>query len=195
MFIQLGFVASAIGGIITLRHAGLVVIVIAIFTYLSVLAVVLAAMLNYPRMPRQTAMAEFADELEAQNLLASTSYQVDRAFRVAGHEDEGPHYFLELEDNAGVLHLCGSYLYDYEPIDGALRQFPCTRFTVRRHAEIGYVVDIVCGGIIIEPEVEAPPFTLEELEEHKVPGDGEILHKVNFDQLRRERLQTQATIH
>jgi hypothetical protein len=186
VIIQLAFVASAVGGIITLRHSGPVVILIAIFTYISVLVITLAAMLNYPRMQREALVSEYADELASKNLLVCTSYQVDRAFRVAAREEgEGPHYFLELENGAGVLHLCGAYLYDYEPINGAQRHFPCTSFTIRRHAEVGMVVDILCGGLVIEPEVDAPPFTDEET--HKVPEDGQILRPKSFDHLRRER--------
>src|SRR5262245_25020318 len=50
-------------------------------------------------------------ELEQKGLLVSTSYRARRAFQVEEYEDEGSHYFIELED-AAVLHLCGQYLYE-----------------------------------------------------------------------------------
>lgn len=182
----LGVAASAVAVFLTCRHAGAGVAVIAIFTYLSVLIVVIAVMLNYPRLPRRAIVNDFADELEAQGLLVSSSFRADRAFRVDEFDKEGPHYFLELEDG-GILHLCGPYLYAYEPLEGSRRHFPCTEFTVRRHAEVGYVVDLLCGGLIIEPEVEAPPYSEQDFKQRKVPEDGAILNNVDFDELRQER--------
>jgi hypothetical protein len=184
--IHVGFAATAVAAFVTFRHAGIGVLAVVVLAYLSVLIVVMAVMLNYPRMPRQAMVNDFADELEAQKLLVYTNFRVDRAFRVGELGEAGPHYFLELEDG-GILHLSGNYLYDYEPIDGALRHFPCTEFTVRRHAEIGYVVDLICRGLVIEPEVEAPPYSPRDIEERGVPEDGEILHGISFDQLRHER--------
>jgi hypothetical protein len=191
--IYVGFAVGAVAAFVTFRHAGAGVLAIVILAYLSVLIVVMAIMLNYPRLPRQAMVNDFADELEAQKLLASTSFRADRAFRVGKSGEAGPHYFLELEDG-GILHLSGNYLYDYEPIDGAPRHFPCTEFTVRRHAEIGYVVDLICGGLVIEPEVEAPPYSVRDIAERGVPEDGEILPGVSFDQLRRERTGSQSSL-
>jgi hypothetical protein len=186
LILMVGFAASAVVAFIAFRHAGVGVAVVAILTYLSVLIVVMAIMLNYPRVPRRAVVSDFAHELEMQGRLVSTGFRADRAFRVDEFHDEGPHYFLELE-NGGILHLCGRYLYPYEPLDGSLRHFPCTEFTVRRHAEVGYVVDILCGGLIIEPEVEAPPYSEQDFKQRRVPKDGDILRNVNFDELRQER--------
>jgi hypothetical protein len=187
LIVALGFAAGAVAAFFSFRHAGFAVNTLVLFTYLSILIVVIAVMLNYPRLPRQAMVTGFADKLEAQGLLQSTSFRADRAFRVDGFEQQGPHYFIELEDGAGVLHLCGAYLYDYEPIDGALRHFPCTQFTVRRHAGLGYVVDLICGGLVIEPEVEAPPYSRMDFRERLVPEDGANLRDIDFDQLRHER--------
>lgn len=183
----LGFAAIAVAAFITFRHAGMTVAMVLIFTYLSVLIVVMAIILNYPRWPRRAMVNHFADELEAQGLLVCTSFRADRAFRVDEFNEEGPHYFLELENGGGILHLCGQYLYAYEPFDGLRRHFPCTEFTVRRHAEAGHVVDLICGGLVIEPEVEAPPYREQDFKQRKVPEDGVILGGVDFDELRNER--------
>lgn len=187
LIVALGFVASAVAAFRSFRHASFAVEIFVLFAYLSVLIVVIAVMLNSPRLRRPAMVAGFAERLEAQGLLQSTTFRADRAFRVDGFEQRGPHYFIELEDGAGVLHLCGAYLYDYEPIDGALRHFPCTHFTVRRHAGLGYVVDLICGGLVIEPEVEAPPYSRMDFRERLVPEDGAILRDAGFDQLRYER--------
>jgi hypothetical protein len=186
LILFVAFGATAVAAIVTFRHAGIGVLALVVLIYLSVLVLVLAILLNYPRLPHQAMVNDFADELEALNLLSCTTFKVDRAFRVGAFEDRGPHYFLELE-TGGILHLCGTYLYDYEPSDESLRHFPCTQFTVRRHAEEGYVLDLTCGGIIIEPEVEAPPYSAHEFEANIVPRDGDILRDISFDHLRFER--------
>jgi len=189
LIIYLGFGAGAVAAFVSFRHAGFGVLAIVILTYLSVLILAMAVMLSYPRTPHQALVNDFADELEAQQLLESTSFRVDRAFRVAESGEEGPHYFLEL-DAGGILHLSGRYLYDYEPVNGLPRRFPCTQFTVRRHAEVGYVVDLICGGIVIEPEVEAPPYSAQDFDLYRVPADGVILDDLTFDQLRLQRTTT-----
>lgn len=189
LIIVLGFAASAVAAFLVFRHAGVAVTIVVLFTFLSVLIVVIAVTLNYPRLPRQAMVNDFADELQAQNLLQSTSFRADRAFRVDEFADEGPHYLLELENGGGILHLSGTYLYDYEPVDGHPRHFPCTEFTVRRHAQLGYVVDLICDGLIIEPEIEAPPYSKMDFKSLRVPRDGDILRDLDFDQLLRERTE------
>jgi hypothetical protein len=135
---------------------------------------------------------EHKRELEQSGLLESTDFRATRAFGVEEFEDEGLHYFLELA-NGRVLFLSGQYLYDYEPIadDPELtqsRRFPCTEFTVRRHKSEGYVVEILCGGTVLEPEVMAPPFSEKVWKANGVPEDGQILTHVTYDKLRREHL-------
>jgi hypothetical protein len=189
LIIALGFAAGAVAAFVAFRHAGFAVNLVVLFTYLSVLIVAIAFMLNYPSLPRQVKVSDLAVKLESKNLLQSTSFTADRAFRVDEFADEGPHYFLELENGSGILHLSGTYLYRYEPIDGSPRHFPCTHFTVRRHAELGHVVDLVCGGLVIEPEIEAPPYSKMDFKRRLVPKEGEILRDVDFDALMRERTE------
>lgn len=193
LIIQAAFAATAVAALIIFRHAAFSVLAVVILTYLSVLVLVIAIMLNYPRSPRQTMVNDFADELEARNLLDSTSFRAERAFRVDEFEEEGPHYFLELDDG-GILHLSGKYLYEYEPIEGSPRHFPCTEFTLRSHAEAGYVVDLVCSGVIIEPEVEAPAYFAEDFAQHRVPEDRAIFRDISFDQLLLERTNPKTSI-
>jgi hypothetical protein len=193
LIIQAAFAATAVAALITFRHASLGVLAFVILTYLSVLVLVMAIMLNYPRLPRQAIVNDFAYELEARNLLVCTSYHADRAFRVEEFAEEGPHYFLELEAG-GILHLSGKYLYDYEPLEGSLRHFPCTQFTLRCHAEVGYVVDLICGGLVIEPEVEAPAYSADDFTQQRVPEDQVILSDVSYDRLLLERTTPKASL-
>lgn len=178
----LAFTSAAIALLNVFHGAGLGMIAIVIFAYLSLLMITIAVLLDYPRLPRQPRPNEIAEALEKRNLLNYTPYCVERAFRVAEQNGEGPHYFLELE-SGGILHLSGAYLYNYEPGYSSLRHFPCTHFTVRRHAQLGQVVDILCDGIVIEPEAEAPPFPPHEFTRGFVPADGEVLRHASFDQL------------
>jgi hypothetical protein len=194
LIIGLAFAAVAVAALSAFRHAGIGVLAVLLFLYLSLLIVTIAVLLDHPSLPRQAMMSEFADDLEKRQLLLSTTFCADRAFRVDQSKQEGPHYFLELEDES-ILHLSGPYLYDYEPGGGSLRHFPCTRFTVRRHSELGNVVDILCGGLIIEPEVEAPPYTARDFVRRLVPKDGEILRTLSFDQLLEELIGIKHRIH
>ena len=178
----MAFASAALALVKVFFHAGLGIIAIVAFVYLSALMLTIANLLDYPRLPHQPRASKIAEALQKRNLLVYTHHRVERAFRVAELSDEGPHYFLALE-NGGVLHLSGPYLYQYEPGDGPIRYFPCTHFTVRRHAQLGHVVDILCDGLVIEPEAEAPSYSSHDFAMGFVPGDGEILRHITFDQL------------
>jgi hypothetical protein len=136
---------------------------------------------------------EHLAELMRRDLIVESSFTATRVFGVEEYEDEGSHYFLELADGLGILALCGQYLYHYEPIsdDPELNQprsFPCTSFTVRRHRTEHYVIDLVCGGDVIEPEVMASGRVIERwLRDGFTPEDGTILTGIGFDELKRSR--------
>ena len=75
-------------------------------------------------------------KLEDDGLLIHQPFRARRAFQVDEFEDEGSHYFIELDDGA-VLFLTGQYLYDYDPRRNrtsgtGLRSFPSTEFTIHR---------------------------------------------------------------
>ena len=135
---------------------------------------------------------QYVRELESQGLLTTTAFKAVRAFEVEEFEDEGLHYFLELEDGS-VLYLTGQELYDYTETDDDLetplpRRFPCTEFTVKRHREKHFIVDLICGGESLEPEVTAPPFTERDYERDLVPDDGEIIVEETYDQIKQRLL-------
>jgi hypothetical protein len=134
---------------------------------------------------------EHIRELERLLLLESTTFRATRAFGIEEFEDEGLHYYLKLVDGR-VLFLSGQYLYQFEPITddpdvNQPRSFPCSEFTVRRHTKEGYVVDMICGGVVLEPEVMAPAFSGSDWREHRVPEDGQIITNPGYDDLKRER--------
>jgi hypothetical protein len=93
-----------------------------------------------------------------------------------------------------VLYLNGQYLYDYEEItdDPELEQSrtsSCSRFAVRRHKSAGYVVDLVCGGDVLNLECVAPPFDQSDEKQGLIPEDGQVFRDRSCDPLKRQRLK------
>lgn len=141
------------------------------------------------RWPYQT-----VEEMEEQGLIVSAEFRAKRAFQVEEYEDEGLHYYLELDDG-GVLYLNGQYLYDYEPIDddpevNQARKFPCTDFVVKRHIIEGYVVEIVTRGTPFEAEEIAPSFSRSDYRLSTVPEDGDIIRDKPYEEIKNERLNS-----
>jgi hypothetical protein len=133
------------------------------------------------------------DGLEKRGLLIYETYEATRAFQVEEFEDEGCQYFVELKQGP-VMFLCGQYLYDYEPADGRWeakrpRRFPCTEFTLLRHKETRDILDVVCGGAVLEPEFEAPHFTEADFGSGRAPEDGQIISDRGYDQIKRDMVK------
>jgi hypothetical protein len=129
-------------------------------------------------------------ELEQKSLLGKSDYKASRAFGIEEFEDEGSHYFIELEDGS-VLYLNGQYLYGYEPIGVKQpRSFPCTEFTILRHKVEGWVAALQCRGSVLEPEFIAPSFLQSDFKVgFLVPQDGEIIRNHSYDQIKSEVLK------
>jgi hypothetical protein len=110
---------------------------------------------------RRVKHAAEIERLRADGRLVEQTYAATRAVEIEEFEDEGVGFLLELADGS-LLFLHGQYLYDFEPREeqpGVViaRRFPCTRFTMRRHPEQGYVVDLECGGDTLDPAASGPP--------------------------------------
>jgi len=139
------------------------------------------------------------EALDRAGLIERQSFNAVRAFAVEEYEDEGPHYFVELDD-ARVLYLNGQYLYHYEPIDDneeehRPRSFPCTEFEVLRHRTAGYVVDLRCGGVVLEPESIVSWSSSIFDDESQIPDDGQIFEDRSYESLRRDGLGTPSARH
>jgi hypothetical protein len=121
-------------------------------------------------------------------------FKARRAFQVAEYEDEGLHYFVELDDGR-TLYLTGQGLYYYEPLaaeddeDARPRSFPNADFTVFRdnRGNYKYLLDIECRGAVLEPEVTAPEFEKEYFDGDPWQ-DGEIISDRSYDELKQQRL-------
>lgn len=127
--------------------------------------------------------------LEQSGMLISEPYRAVRAFQAEEFEDEGSHYFLELE-NHSVLYLSGQFLYEYEPLKEKPRRFPCTQFTIRRHKDDGFVVDILCSGEALELEMTAPSFSFDDFEKYSSMKEVQIIPDKSYDEIKAERLAT-----
>ena len=132
-------------------------------------------------------------DLEAKGLVRHDAFVARRAFQVEEFEDEGSHYFIELEDGS-VLFLSGQYLYEHEADFAGRRHFPCSQFEVRRHRHEGYALDIVCDGKVIEPEVLAPPFREDDDREQRIRKDGQIIRDKTYEHIRDDRLATSTYV-
>jgi hypothetical protein len=141
------------------------------------------------RRPWSPTSADIARRLDEQGLLVAEQFRAVQALEIVDEfEDGGLSYFLELESGE-VLFLWGQYLYDYDARAGRSRAFPSTEFTVRRHKEKGHVVDIVCGGTVLEPELAATPFREVDFKAGKVPEDGEIIRDRTYDEIKAHALR------
>lgn len=154
--------------------------------------VVTAVWLFGPSLPGAAGIdaEEAIRELDARGLLDLREFRATRAFGVDEFEDEGLHYYVELDDKR-VLFLSGQYLYDHEPdpkVDRP-RSFPCTEFAIRRHKREGYFVSIECRGRVLEPEVIAPPFRPMDWED-EIPRDGDLIEDPPYDRLKEARLSS-----
>jgi len=157
------------------------------------LALIVFNQRGYRPIPPWKSPEEYMKELEAKGLLLTESFQARRAFQVEEFEDEGSHYFIELDDGS-VLYLSGQYLCDFEAIDddpelNQPRQFPCTSFTLIRHKEAGFVMDILCSGEVLEPESIAPSFNKDDWR-RGIPEDGERITTTTYDEIKAQRLRT-----
>ena len=179
----LGFGVFVLSSVVP--HASPGVIAAAMVLWFFLLVVAALVLFKGREVPRRD-YQEIVRELEQKGLLELRTFHAKRAFQVEEFEDEGDHYFIELEDGT-VLFLSGQYLYDYNPvIRGSMardRKFPSTEFTVRRHKTNGYAVDILCAGTAFEPEVTSP-FSLAEIKSVDLPEDGRVITDKPYDQLK-----------
>jgi hypothetical protein len=136
----------------------------------------------------QKAQRIAADKMDAAGMLTGTDYKARRVFEVEELEDEGKHFYIELEDGS-VLFLTGQYLYDYDPDYGSkqksARCFPCTDFTIKQKSS-GVIVKIDCRGEPLKPEVVLPPFTWADLDNGRLPEDGEIIKGRSYEEIKRQ---------
>ena len=160
---------------------------------LFLLCVAVLALITKWLLRKQMTAAEYLEKLEAQDLVQADHYRAKRAFQITSWANEGPHYFIELADGS-VLYLNGDKLYDYEPMrdDPELnqaRQFPCTEFTVRKHRTRNFLLELICAGEVLEPEII---HQLQHRKEYLSLIDlklNSILPNYTYDQIKAERLR------
>jgi hypothetical protein len=123
------------------------------------------------------------------SLIADTTYRASRCFIVEESGEEGPQYFIELQDRT-VLFLSGSYFASYEPykflgLINSPRKFPCAEFIVRRDRYEGGVVGIRCRGAVLEPELILPPLDDAERESVAQLKNGDVIRHRSYEELKK----------
>ena len=129
------------------------------------------------------------EELEEKGLAEVEEFRALRSFEVDEFEDEGLHFFLELE-GGGVLFLCGQYLYDYQEItdDDELNQnatFPCAHFRIKRHKVERWVYEVEPLSPYIPPEEKLPHYCKAYIKKHGFPEDGTV-YAQSYEELKAE---------
>ena len=138
--------------------------------------------------PRKDAEPPTLEELKAQGMVESAEYSATRAIMVEEYDDEGLFYLLDVGEGR-TLCLMGQELYNLEPLTAEVdgedrpRQFPNTRFTVSRHRELAYLLDVQCHGEPLEPLKIFPHFIPREFKQGLVPVDEQIIREFTFDEL------------
>jgi hypothetical protein len=135
------------------------------------------------RKPHIDADEQYREWIE-QGLITKTKYVARRAFEVEEFEDEGKHFFLELEDSS-VLYLNGQYLYDLvDPLEEVEQpRFPCKEFAGERHAN-GLAVNIRCEGSLLDYITLDSTFWDAPYWKGDYQEDGLIITDQTFDQLK-----------
>ena len=157
------------------------VIFVGIYNPLLILAAYVLFNLGVPR-PWSPKPEDDARKLDEQGLLTEETLYATRALQVIDdYDDEGPSYLLELIDG-GVLFLSGYYLYRIAMHRKHMGTFPCTEFTLQRHKQTGQVVNIVCSGTPLSPEIVPLAFSDVNFTA-PVPEDGQIIRDRTYDEL------------
>ena len=103
----------------------------------------------------------------------SESFDALRAFGVEGDDGDGPSYFVELTDRR-VLFINS--------------QQPRTSCVVKLHRRRGHVVELVCSGMVLDPEVMTLPFSRSDRKQKRVPKNGTIITGKSYEAIKSERL-------
>ena len=122
--------------------------------------------------------------------LTRDNYRARRALALTDAENKVTWYVLELEDGKA---LC---LWDklpggppgFDPEEPEVGRFPCTEFTILRHLA-GFIVDIICGGEAIQPEVISLPAQYDAQDFNFLCEDGEVIPGETFDTVRTKALK------
>jgi len=148
---------------------------------LLILAAYVLFNLGVPR-PWNPKPEDVARKLDEQGLLTRETLYATRALQVTGDYDEGLNYFLELIGGE-VLFLSGYYLYRIATPRKDRGTFPCTEFTLQRNKQTGQIVDIVCAGTPLSPEIIPLALFDVNFTPAPVPEDGQIIRDRTYDEL------------
>jgi hypothetical protein len=145
-------------------------------------------------LPSRLSFDQKLEKLVAEGRITVCHHQARRAFEAGELDDEGLHFFVEVDDGQ-VIYFSGQYLYGFVPCEeepDLQRKFPCSQFTLFRRRSDQTVMKLECGGLPIEPEfISEPAFSSRYLRELNVVDDGQLVG-VAYDQLAGQLRREQA---
>lgn len=146
----------------------------------SLLALVFGTWLGFRMLSRRPTYERQKpiSELLSEGIAESQEFSALRAFEVEEFEDEGRHFFVELEDKR-VLYLCGQYLYDTN------EQFPSSDFSVIRNKTEGWVYEVLSKGQPLNVDCVCKHYSKKFIDRYGIPEDGTILG-MPYDTLKKE---------
>jgi hypothetical protein len=120
--------------------------------------------------------------------LISDIYHARRSLELRDLGTNDGWYLIEL-DTGKVLCLWDnlpSGPLGFDPANPEVRRFPCTEFTVSRHAVEGFTVEVVCAGQVIKPVSVSLPNHYDDWLYTYLPKDGDFIPDRTFDEVKAE---------
>jgi hypothetical protein len=115
-------------------------------------------------------------------------YHARRALELRDLDTNDGWYLIEL-DSGKVLCLWDnlpSGPLGFDPGSPGVRKFPCTEFTVLRHAVEGFTAAVICAGEVIKPVTVPLPDHYDDWLYTSLPKDGDIIPGKSFDEVKAE---------
>jgi hypothetical protein len=120
--------------------------------------------------------------------LVSDIYHARRALELRAPDTNDGWYLIEL-DTGKVLCLWDnlpSGPLGFDPMNQEVRRFPCTEFTVLRHAVEGFTAEVHYAGQLIKPVTVSLPDHFDDWRYTHLPKDGDMIADKTFDELQAE---------
>lgn len=120
--------------------------------------------------------------------LISDIYHARRALELRDLDTNDGWYLIEL-DTGKVICLWDnlpSGPLGFDSANPEVQRFPCTEFTVMRHAVEGFTVEVICAGQAIKPVTVSLPDHYADWLYTSLPKDGDVIPERSFDEVQVE---------
>lgn len=120
--------------------------------------------------------------------LISDIYHARRALELRDLDTKDGWDLIEL-DSGKVLCLWDnlpSGPLGFDPANPEVRKFPCTEFTILRHAVEGFTAEVICAGEVIKAVTVSLPDHYDDWLYTYLPKDGDMIPGKSFDEVEAE---------